>query len=381
MNEFLDFPAIIIFYGRPQQRGRESEPLAWVNSPSLIKSYIARYSEDNKCGCQLEPAARLYTYSCSLGCCTTSTSNDTEKAVSDAEKWYCWNGLKVCEIGVPVPHTQASFLSPFVTTRQVAFLCPLHGPDRLAKSASPRTHRQVHRGDSKNSVAASHLDGEGGDVEENTRSSSQKTMSLVSNMDGGLESGAPSEVASEAGDDEDSESRRSWSFNTQMGALGGGPSPRAEKAPGQRCACSQYIHASHQGVGKKDKQAKSSQGESLTAAGEAQEVRQALSALGEYDLLHTFVAVMSGGLNMAKSVLRLHFSIDPGAYQNLPEPACKQWEVGLMPWYREFHRTDMHSRCRHGMLLASILRGMLGDGLTSGLHEESLDILRLPLPM
>jgi len=381
MNEFLDFPAIIIFYGRPQQRGRESEPLAWVNSPSLIKSYIARYSEDNKCGCQLEPAARLYTYSCSLGCCTTSTSSDTEKAVSDAEKWYCWNGLKVCEIGVPVPHTQASFLSPFVTTRQVAFLCPVHGPDRLAKSSSPRTHRQVHRGDSKNSVAASHLDGEGGDVEEQTRSSSQKTMSLVSNMDGGLESGAPSEVASEAGDDEDSESRRSWSFNTQMGAFGGGPSPRTEKAPGQRCACSQYIHASHQGVGKKDKQAKSSQGESLTAAGEAQEVRQALSALGEYDLLHTFVAVMSGGLNMAKSVLRLHFSIDPGAYQNLPEPACKQWEVGLMPWYREFHRTDMHSRCRHGMLLASILRGMLGDGLTSGLHEESLDILRLPLPM
>ncbi|CAE7699148.1 unnamed protein product [Symbiodinium microadriaticum] len=333
MNEFLDFPAIIIFYGRPQHRGRESEPLAWVNSPSLIKSYIARYSEDNKCGCQLEPAARLYTYSCSLGCCTTSTSNDAEKAINDAEKWYCWNGLKVCEIGVPVPHTQASFLSPFVTTRI-----------KLTEDHA------VAAGDS--GWIALFLSG----------------LFRLS-------------VASEAGDDEDSESRRSWSFNTQMGALGGGPSPRTEKAPGQRCACSQYIHASHQGMGKKDKQAKSSQGESLAAAGEAQEVRQALSALGEYDLLHTFVAVMSGGLNMAKSVLRLHFSIDPGAYQNLPEPACKQWEVGLMPWYREFHRTDMHSRCRHGMLLASILRGMLGDGLTSGLHEESLDILRLPLPM
>ena len=104
------------------------------------------------------------------------------------------------------------------------------------------------------------------------------------------------------------------------------------------------------------------------------------------------------------------------------EAICVSQEVAIVqlrPWYREFHRTDMpssyrgrhlsepfcdewfhrHSRCRHGMLLASILRGpscglplgricfrrsvpgMLGDGLTSGLHEESLDILRLPLPM
>ncbi|CAE7265048.1 unnamed protein product [Symbiodinium pilosum] len=389
MNEFLDLPAVIIFYGRPQHRGRESDPLAWVNSPALIKSYIARYSEDNKCGCQVELAARLYTYSCSLGCCTTSPSNqnvdsEPDKTGNDAEKWYCWNGLKVCEIGVPVPHTQASFLSPFVSTRQVAFLCPAHGPDRLSKNTSPRAHRQVHRGDSKNSVAASHLDGEGDVVDEQTRSSSQKTMSLISNMDGGLESGAPSEVASDAGDDEDSDSRKSWSFNTQMGGFSGGPSPRSEKtSPGQRCTCGQYIHASQQqGLGKKDKQAKSSQGDSMVTAGaEAQEVRQALSALGEYDLLHTFVGLMSGGLNMAKSVLRLHFSIDPAAYQNLPEPACKQWDVGLMPWYREFHRMDMHSRSRHGMLLASLLRGMLGDGLTSGLHDESLDMLRLPLPI
>jgi hypothetical protein len=32
------------------------------------------------------------------------------------------------------------------------------------------------------------------------------------------------------------------------------------------------------------------------------------------------------------------------------------------------------------MLLTSILRGMLGDGLTSGLPTEALDMLRLPLP-
>ncbi|CAJ1445460.1 unnamed protein product, partial [Effrenium voratum] len=50
------------------------------------------------------------------------------------------------------------------------------------------------------------------------------------------------------------------------------------------------------------------------------------------------------------------------------------------PWYREFHRMDMHNRSRHGMLMTSVLRGMLGDGLTSGLHDEALDVLRLPLP-
>ena len=41
------------------------------------------------------------------------------------------------------------------------------------------------------------------------------------------------------------------------------------------------------------------------------------------------------------------------------------------------HKRSLPSR---GMLLTSILRGMLGDGLTSGLHTEALDMLRLPLP-
>lgn len=69
-----------------------------------------------------------------------------------------------------------------------------------------------------------------------------------------------------------------------------------------------------------------------------------------------------------------------GAYENLPEPSCKTYEEALMPWYREFHRMDVHNRSRHGMLLTSVLRGMLGNGLTSGLHVEALDLLRLPLP-
>ncbi|CAE7506657.1 unnamed protein product [Symbiodinium natans] len=394
MNEFLDFPAVIIFYGRPQHRGRESDPLAWVNSPSLIKGYIARYSEDNKCSKQqafVGPEEKAHS--------PGTEQTGSEKIRNDAEKWYCWNGLKVCEIGVPVPHTQASFLSPFVITRLHFTTSAAKGWVMMVMGLNPHLGdclwcRELTGGDGEEQDKATR----GGPrlfanpvcfisqwlpiqlAEDDAMATDPQ--SLVSNVDGGLESGAPSEVASEAGDDEDSDSRKSWSFNTQMGGFGGGPSPRTDKAPGLRCSCGQYIHASQQGVGKKDKQAKSSQGDGMVATGmEAQEVRQALSALGEYDLLHTFVGLMSGGLNMAKSVLRLHFSIDPGAYQNLPEPACKQWEVGLMPWYREFHRMDMHSRSRHGMLLASILRGMLGDGLTSGLHDESLDMLRLPLPM
>lgn len=45
MNEFLDLPVVIIFYGRPS-RGKEADPLAWLGNPSLVKSYIARFCED-----------------------------------------------------------------------------------------------------------------------------------------------------------------------------------------------------------------------------------------------------------------------------------------------------------------------------------------------
>jgi hypothetical protein len=48
-----------------------------------------------------------------------------------------------------------------------------------------------------------------------------------------------------------------------------------------------------------------------------------------------------------------------GAYQNLPEPSCKSYEEALMPWYREFHRMDMHNRSRH-CSLASTFGPMIG---------------------
>ncbi|CAJ1444499.1 unnamed protein product, partial [Effrenium voratum] len=207
--------------------------------------------------------------------------------------------------------------------------------------------------------------------------------SILSTMDTGLESLAPSEAGSD--EEEESESRRSWSHNTTSlaGTAAAVREKLAERNQGakSKCSCGQYIHTA-QVVGKKEKQGKSAQGDVVAppgGEGEA-ELRNKLSALGEYDLLHTFVAFMSGGLNLAKAVLRLHFSIDPAAYQQLPEPACQKWEDALMPWYREFHRMDMHNRSRHGMLMTSVLRGMLGDGLTSGLHDEALDVLRLPLP-
>ena len=133
-----------------------------VNSPALIKSYIARYSEDNKCGCQVEmlghrkdksvgchiflPIKSFASSSlrCEAGCsslhvlllvgllhfkhkplatdsavvfqhrtwhavlshissfCSITgdqkVGNDAEKAGNDAEKWYCWNGLKAGSI-------------------------------------------------------------------------------------------------------------------------------------------------------------------------------------------------------------------------------------------------------------------------------------------
>jgi len=369
MNEFLDLPVVIIFYGRPS-RGKEADPLAWLGNPSLVKSYIARFCEDNKCACEMELAARLYTYSCSLGCTGTGDSEDN--------KWFCWNGLGVCEIGVPMPHTQASFLSPFLLSNQVAFLCPIHGPDGAPIEKAKRKAKD--RLDSKSSVVEGNSDLD--EPEKPTRSSSMKTASFLSTMDGGLESCAASEAGnSDNEEEEDSESRRSWSFNTQSGLAGVGKLIDKEKASrtGHKCTCSQYIFAAKPQLGaKKEKQGK---GDGILATeGEAAKLRQALAALPEYDILHTFAALMSGGLNLAKSVLRLHFSIGPGAYENLPEPSCKTYEEALMPWYREFHRMDIHNRSRHGMLLTSVLRGMLGNGLTSGLHVEALDLLRLPLP-
>merc|ERR1719199_2466768 len=49
------------------------------------------------------------------------------------------------------------------------------------------------------------------------------------------------------------------------------------------------------------------------------ELEKALRSLGDFDVMHCFAAVLAGALNLAKMILRLHFSIDPQAYQHLPK--------------------------------------------------------------
>lgn len=107
--------------------------------------------------------------------------------------------------------------------------------------------------------------------------------------------------------------------------------------------------------------------------GERQDV---VRALVDFELMHSFVAVLSGGLNLAKQIVRVHFSIDRQAYAHLPATAAT-WEEGVMGWYHEFHRLDVHGRSRYSMLLERVLRGMLGDGYTGGLLTEALDMLRV----
>ena len=58
MNEFLDLPVVIIFYGRPS-RGKEADPLAWVGNPQLVKSPLDRFfsiggSKKWRCPCHVQ---------------------------------------------------------------------------------------------------------------------------------------------------------------------------------------------------------------------------------------------------------------------------------------------------------------------------------------
>jgi hypothetical protein len=131
-NEQLDLAVVIVFYGRVQHKVKENTPLSWTSNPSLVRSYIHKYAEDNRCGTQLEQAVRLYAHSCSVG--EYRAPAGSRKAATE-DPWFCWNGMKVCEVGVPMPCTQASFLAPFVTMQPMALLCPLHGPDAAALAA------------------------------------------------------------------------------------------------------------------------------------------------------------------------------------------------------------------------------------------------------
>merc|ERR1719183_1771373 len=107
------------------------------------------------------------------------------------------------------------------------------------------------------------------------------------------------------------------------------------------------------------------------------DIELALRSLGDFDVMHCFVAVLAGGLNLAKLIIRVHFSIDPRAYEHLPPPMNTNWLDAMLPWYNEFHRPSLHGRSRYNMLLDSVVHGLLGDGYTSGAHDEVLDIMRV----
>eukprot|EP00438_Fugacium_kawagutii_P005472 Skav219386 [mRNA] locus=scaffold2568:147360:152120:- [translate_table: standard] len=100
--------------------------------------------------------------------------------------------------------------------------------------------------------------------------------------------------------------------------------------------------------------------------GEAAKLRQALAALQEYEAWHgrhgassqqRRLPAPSGTLlqDLRGSSDAMVSRVPPNGHSQ-PEPALHHGFVG--------------------MLLTSVLRGMLGDGLTSGLHMEALDLLQ-----
>ncbi|CAE8602051.1 unnamed protein product [Polarella glacialis] len=417
MNEVWDLPVIVIFYGRLQSRVREDNPLSWVGNPDLIKSYIGRYADDNRCGCQLEHAVRLYSFSCGLGQQAAHSSDRTDPEQPNSEtagKWFCWNGLKVCEIGVPMPWTQAAFLSPFLHTQQVAVLCPVHGPDARAHKAAEKLTKSASKAAEASEEAAqpsgrhSNSPTQAGHRYRSPSGLTRHGSRLVTHSEAGSvagsaansededhdtssvgtcaasvygEGGGGKSVYGEGGGGGGGKRRESHYSQSSRSGNGRGGGSATGDAAGTRCTCGQFAINPFGQDPRRQKQDQDGQQAQATAGMDggaaAHETRTALSAIGEYDLFHTFAATLAGGLNLSKMIMRLHFSIDPRAYENLPDPARRTWQDSIMPWYREFHRPDAQSRSRYNMLLCSVLRGLLGDGFTSGLHEESLDGLRV----
>mmetsp|Transcript_28785 Transcript_28785/g.66925 ORF Transcript_28785/g.66925 Transcript_28785/m.66925 type:complete len:1261 (+) Transcript_28785:76-3858(+) len=364
MNEFPDLSVIIVFYGRIQQKVKESMPFSWVGNPTLIKNYIAKYAEDNHCGHQLEQAVRLYSYSCALG----------EKRVLGGDRpessWQCWNGLSVCEIGVPMPCTQATFLSPFVTTRPVHMMCERHGAGAQQKDEEKkrRGHSSERSGAEGNFQRQDSL-GQPASLGTGSRAPMSRSSSV----------GSMTEMArwdSENVDDSSDEVSLDTSVDSALRLDGADRSGgfKTERSEGRFCSCARYLGTSDLGQRGKSKQFR--YGGRPENDGKA-EGQFSMKALGDFDVMHCFAAVLAAGLNLSKQIIRLHFSIDPTAFANLPAPAKSTWADAMLPWYREFQRGDLHGRTRYGILLEGVLRGLFGDGYLSGLHDEVLDILRV----
>ncbi|CEM35042.1 unnamed protein product [Vitrella brassicaformis CCMP3155] len=115
-NKFLDLPVAVVHYGRASRR--TVDPYAWVGNPEMVRSFLLKYAADNHCLSQIEQAERLYSVSSVIG---IPPAEGTESSP------VCWNGLPVCEVGIPRPSTSAAFLSPFLRPSAIALSCPVHG--------------------------------------------------------------------------------------------------------------------------------------------------------------------------------------------------------------------------------------------------------------
>eukprot|EP00929_Paragymnodinium_shiwhaense_P112594 TRINITY_DN80847_c0_g1_i1.p1 TRINITY_DN80847_c0_g1~~TRINITY_DN80847_c0_g1_i1.p1 ORF type:complete len:1589 (+),score=304.39 TRINITY_DN80847_c0_g1_i1:34-4800(+) len=398
-NEFFDLSVIIVFYGRIQQKVKESMQLSWVGNPTLIKSYIGKYAEDNRCHQQIEPAVRLYTLTSALG---KMAMSEADAGGESNDPWYTWNGMKVCEVGVPMPCTQASFLSPFTTTSPVVMLCPVHGPDAVAQKEKSKKHEKPAGAEAQLEATTSRRQSSRDDAsvmdDNHSEVGKHRMNSRMSGTSKGVsEDDSQTLTESEMDDDEDtitdsldestpggmteSQSRMEsasdgWHDDHNMpgGAAAGGDRSKSARGHGG-CICGRYMkHEAHY------KRTAGNQAPRKQIGGQGEvppEIVQALQALGDYDVMHCFTAILAGGLNLAKRIIRLHFSVDPKAYGHLPSPNTNNWQDGMLPWYRELHRPDAHGRSRYSMLLESVVHGLLGDGFTSGFHDEVLDILRV----
>jgi hypothetical protein len=358
----MDLSVIIVYYGRIQQKVKESAKMSWVGNPDLIKKHIVKYCEDNLCSSQLEQAVRLYTYTCTLGFYKVG-------AQSRGQEWLCWNGLRVCEVGVPMPSTRAAFLSPFVNANPVALQCPVHGPDAGRIAAEKEEKRQQRNASKSKEEPAGSRAGSVAEVRAERpsyhHSGSMQSSRPASAMDSS-EYDTSSKTSSSGDEFDVFESDHSSDMNEDSHDHG---HAAKDKDKEKQCCCSRYVrmHDSH-------KKARRRQHHQAVMD---PELEQALRSLGDFDVMHCFAAILAGGLNLAKMILRLHFSIDPRAYQHLPPPMNATWHEAMLPWYTEFHRPSIHGRSRYNALLDSVVHGLLGDGYTSGIHEEVLDSMRV----
>lgn len=280
-NEFFDLKTVVVHYGKSiQHKKLEKNPMAWVANPELIRSFIQRYCEDNMCQPQLEAAVRLYTYTCNLGFDISSDKN---------RESFCWNGLKFCEIGVPMPCTQASFMAPFITLTPIVLACPIHGYIPAVASSPAGVWQSQSRGLSVDGCS----DDGSVSVSEHDRRSSDAASS----------------------------------YDQEATSSGGTTSQQHQTT----CCCRIYLPPTAPTNN-------STQMGGVAGSMDGDEPSY-MAALGsDYETVHAFSVVATGGLNLAKAVFRTHFAVDVAAYEAL---GASDWRDKILPWsVKGYDRND-----------------------------------------